>query len=366
VVPHDGANPMDVEMPQEVEEGDEELVDDEIITEGPDIVPFATEDLAVYPATADSTEKATATCIRLRMSQDAIEQMVDEGVFVGVDAEELIETLAKPDKGKEKRSPPKERTNDAGIRTEGAYKYALIYEMHCNLPLDGKGKKQPAYVYFAGPTEIIGIIRNPAWSGRRPIISAPIEKITGSFFGISKVDPVKYMQWNLIDFFNMGQDSAQYGLLPVILTDPLQNPNWAAMVMGMAAIWPVDPMKTKALEFPQLWKDSAAMCQMLQGLIRESMDVNDSMMGKAPAGRKNASQMAAMSADQQISITDHAEQYEETMLNPLLERIFELDQQFRTESLTVITKGEIGVRARLTQIEPKNFGERFNFWWSGT
>ena len=174
------------------------------------------------------------------------------------------------------------------------------------------------------------------------------------------------MQWNLIDFFNMGKDSAQYGLLPVILTDPLQNPNWAAMVMGMAAIWPVDPMKTKALEFPQLWKDSAAMCQMLQGLIRESMDVNDSMMGKAPAGRKNASQMAAMSADQQISITDHAEQYEETMLNPLLERIFEWDQQFRTESLTVITKGEIGVRARMTQIEPQQFGERYHFWWSGT
>ena len=102
VVPHDGANPMDVEMPQEVEEGDEELVDDEIITEGPDIVPFATEDLAVYPATADSTEKATATCIRLRMSQDALEQMVDEGVFVGVDAEELDRDSSQARQGQRK------------------------------------------------------------------------------------------------------------------------------------------------------------------------------------------------------------------------------------------------------------------------
>lgn len=135
---------------------------EEVIEEGPDIVPFATEDLAVYPPTCNSIEEATATCIRLRMSKEKLQQLVDEGVFVGVTAKELIDRIAKPSGGREKYVPQKKRTQDAGIRTEGTYKYALIYEVHTNLDL-GKGYKEPAYVYYAGPNEILGIIRNPFW-----------------------------------------------------------------------------------------------------------------------------------------------------------------------------------------------------------
>jgi hypothetical protein len=120
----------------------------EVTTEGPDIVSFATEDLAVYPPTCNDIEKATATAIRLRLTIDAVERFVDEGVFVGVEAKELIDNLAKPDGGREKYVPPKKRTGDAGIRTEGTFKYALIYEVHTNLDL-GNGK-EPCFVYFAG------------------------------------------------------------------------------------------------------------------------------------------------------------------------------------------------------------------------
>jgi len=89
-------------------------------------------------------------------------------------------------------------------------------------------------------------------------------------------------------------------------------------------------------------------------------------MGRAPAGRKNAQQIAALQQDQQVSITDHAEECEESVLNELVERMFELDQQFRTTELTVISKGEVGVRASMITIEPQQFGERYHFWWAGT
>lgn len=347
-------------------EFDHEVVEEQVTHECPEIVAFATEDLAVYPPTVDDIERSIASCIRLRLSLDACLEMQDDGIFIeDIDFKGLFDGR-EPDKSKEKVNPPKKRTGDAGIKTQGTNKYLLVYWVHTNLPLDGEGKRQAAYVYFYGENEIAGIIRNPLWSGKRPVISAPIEKQTGSFFGISEVEPVKYMQWNLNDFFNMGQDSAQYGLLPVIMTDPLQNPNWAAMVMGLAAVWPVDPMKTKALEFPQLWKDSAQICAMLQGLIRESMGVNDAMMGRSPPGRKNAQQIAAMMQEQASVISDHAERYEESILNPLIERIFELDQQFRTEELTVVNKGEAGARAAMMAIEPQQFDERWYFWWSGT
>ncbi|MEF9444394.1 hypothetical protein OWS73_21460 [Burkholderia sp. 1B3(2022)] len=336
----------------------------DITTEGPDIVQFATEDLAVYPPTCNDIEKATATAIRLRLTIDAVERFVDEGVFVGVEAKELIDNLAKPDGGREKYVPPKKRTGDAGIRTEGTFKYALIYEVHTNLDL-GNGK-EPCFVYFAGQDVILGIIRNPFWSGKRPIISAPIERITGSFFGISKIEPVKFLQWNLNDYWNMGQDSAQYSLLPITMVDPLSSPNYQSMVVGLAAVWLTDPNKTKFANFPALYKDAMMLCQGIKQEINESMDVNDAMLGKMPAGRKNQAQMAAQAQAQESNIIDNAKRYEEVILNPLVEWMFELDRQFRTEELTVEVLGEIGARANLQTIPPQAFGERYFFRWCGT
>lgn len=336
----------------------------EVTTEGPDVVPFATEDLAVYPPTCNDIEKATATAIRLRLTVDAVQQFIDEGVFVGVEAKELVDSLAKPDGGREKYVPPKKRTGDAGIRTEGTFKYALIYEVHTNLDL-GNGK-EPCFVYFAGQDVILGIIRNPFWSGKRPIISAPIERITGSFFGISKIEPVKFLQWNLNDYWNMGQDSAQYSLLPITMVDPLSNPNYQSMVVGLAAVWLTDPNKTKFANFPAIYKDAMMLCQGIKQEINESMDVNDAMLGKMPTGRKNQAQMAAMAQQQESNIIDNAKRYEEVVLNPLLEWMFELDRQFRTEELTVEVLGELGARANLQKIPPQAFGERYFFRWCGT
>ncbi|EMN5130222.1 hypothetical protein RVV79_003338 [Burkholderia contaminans] len=336
----------------------------EVTTEGPDVVQFATEDLAVYPPTCNDIEKATATAIRLRLTIDDVQRFVDEGVFVGVDAKELVDNLAKPGGGREKYVPPKKRTGDAGIRTEGTFKYALIYEVHTNLDL-GNGK-EPCFVYFAGQDVILGIIRNPFWSGKRPIISAPIERITGSFFGISKIEPVKFLQWNLNDYWNMGQDSAQYSLLPITMVDPLSNPNYQSMVVGLAAVWLTDPNKTKFANFPAIYKDAMMLCQGIKQEINESMDVNDAMLGKAPAGRKTQAQMAAQMQSQESNIIDNAKRYEEVILNPLIEWMFELDRQFRTEELTVEVLGEVGARANLQTIPPQTFGERYFFRWCGT
>lgn len=337
---------------------------EEVIEEGPDIVPFATEDLAVYPPTCNDIQKADATAIKLRLSMSAIERFVEEGVFVGHTAKAILDRMAQPSKGREKYVAPKKRTGDAGIRTEGTYKYALVYEAHTNLDL-GNGK-EPCFVYYAGPEEILGIIRNPFWCGKRPILSAPIERIQGSAFGISLIEPVKFLQWNLNDYWNMGQDSAQYALLPIVMTDPLSQPNYQSMVMGLAAVWLADPNKTKFSQFPAIYKDAVALCQAIKAEINEAMDVNDAMLGKMPAGRKNANQVSAMAQEAQTNIIDHAKRYEEQILNPLLEWMFELDRQFRTKELMVRVLGEVGARANMQEIPVQAFGNRFEFSWMGT
>ena len=356
----DGAEVELLDQDDEVEE----LVDDEVIEEGPVITDFATEDMIVIPPTVNNIEKADITAIKLRMSKAQVKRMVDDGIFVLPEDSEIGDWVASH-KGREKRVPEKKRTSEAGIKTEGTLKYALIYEAHMMLEFE-EGKKSLAYVYYSGENEVVGIIKAPQWGQKRPIISAPVERISGSFNGMSKIEAVKWLQWNLNDFFNMGQDSAMYSLLPIVMTDPEKNPNYAMMVFGLAAVWPVDPNSTHFQSFPQLWKDSIQMCQSIKAQIHESLDVNEMMMGRAPSGRKNNAAVGAQMQESSVSIVDHAERFEEEILNPLMERFFEYDSQFRDKELTTITMGEIGAEAMIKQIPVQQWGQRYFFQWTGT
>src|SRR6202030_4698566 len=105
-------------------------------------------------------------------------------------------------------------------------------------------------------SEIVGLIKNPLWSGKRPVLSAPVDRVQGSFFGKSKIEPVKFLQWNLCDFHNMGIDSAFYQMLPIFAADPANNPTWGAMVMGLAAVWPIAPGDLKKIDLGTSWKDA--------------------------------------------------------------------------------------------------------------
>lgn len=353
------------------------LDESDLVEEGPEIVDFATEDLAVVPPTVNDLEKATVTAIKLRMSKEKTKELVESGVFVmpeGMKLDsywEMLEKSSSPDGQLDRRVTPKARAYEAGVKTEGTYKYLLCFEAHAQLAFPdeenpGKKVKRLAYIYYGAPDKILGIVKAPQWGGKRPILSAPCERVAGSFWGVSKVEAVKFLQWNLNDFWNMGQDSAMYTLLPIYAADPLKNPNWASMVMGLAAVWPIAPSDIKPLTQPQLYKDSLMICDQIKRQIWESLDCNEMMMGRMPQGRKNNQLMQQMQQDQMVNIMDHAERYEETMLNPLVERLFEYERQFRTKSLTVITRGEIGVRAKMTDVEPQQFGERYTFQWAGT
>jgi hypothetical protein len=108
------------------------------------------------------------------------------------------------------------------------------------------------------------------------------------------------------------------------------------------------------------------ICDAIKRQIWESMDVNEMMMGKMPAGRKNNQLMGQMQQEQATNITDHADRYEEVMLTPLVEMLFEFDQQFRTDEVMIESRGEIGVKAAVETIPSQQWGERIFFRWVGT
>ena len=361
----DGEDASDLGLTDPTDE-EEATEDEDIVEQGPEIVDFATDDLVVIPPTCNDLQKAHAVGIRLRMSPEKVREMVDQGTFVLPEGTD-IEEFCKPDESLDRKNPYKRQSKEVGVKTQGTDKHAVIYMVYTKLPFDGKDEpRSSGIVFYRSAQEIVGIIRNPLWSGKVPVLSCPIERIRGSFFGKSKIEPVKYLQWNLNDFHNMGQDSAMYSLLPIWAVDPLKTPNWATMVMGLAAVWPVSPADVKPITSPQLWKDSAQLCDMLKRQIWESMEVNEMMMGRMPQGRKNNQLMGSMQQEQQTNITDSASRYEEEMLNPLCEMLFEYDQQFRDAEVMIEQRGEIGVKAKLEMIPVPQWGEKYFFRWQGT
>jgi hypothetical protein len=354
---------LDNVVDPEVEE--EEIVDDKVVEQGPTVTDFATEDMIVIPPTCNDIEKAAIVCQKLRLSKHQIEEMVKSGTFVLPDGADDVDEWMETKKTREDKNPEKARVSDAGIQTEGTNKFALIFEATARIDF-GDGKKSLAYIYFAGESEIIGLIKAPQWGQKRPQISAPVDRLAGSFHGQSPVEAVKWMQWSLNDTFNMGQDSAMYSNMPITMIDPEKNPNWATLVIGLASVWPVDPNTTKFAQFPPVWKEAVQNAQVLEQRIQQAMDVNPMMMGQMPAGRKNANAMGAQQQESSVPILDHAERFEEEILTPLLERMFEYDCQFRDEEITILTMGEIGVKAQMQKIPPNQWGNRYFFQWVGT
>jgi len=354
-------------VPLEVEDDTttiETATEEKLTTQMPDIVDFATEDLVVIPPTCNDINRADISCLKLRLSKAQVKHLVSDGLFILPNGSKVSDWV-KGKKVNEERNPAKDRTSDAGIKTSGTNEYVLIYWAQAYVEFE-KGKKSLADVYFAGEEELIGIVKAPQWGQKRSILSAPVERIAGSFNGVSRVEAVKSLQWALNDFWNMGQDSATYSMMPIVMTDPEKNPNYASMTLGLGAVWLTSPQATQFASFPQLWKDTAEKCDHIKSQINMALDVNEMMVGQMPKGRKNAPMVGAQQQESSVAVIDMAERFEEEILNPLMELIFEYDAQFRDEELSVVTMGEIGVKATVQSIPLMQWGERYFFQWTGT
>jgi len=327
----------------------------------PDVWVPATTDVAVLPPTVDCIEQAEIVAICHRFSKRKVKSYIERGIFVNVNADELA-------KGMESGDPPRSRgkkaLEDIGIKMDGTQKIATVYEAHTCMKLGGDS--EDAIIWYRGDGQVLGVVKNPNWAKRRPIIAQPVDKVNGVFWGKSRIEPVRFLQWTTNDIMNVGQDAAIYALNPIVMTDPQKNPQWQSMVLTMAAVWPVDPNATKILEFPKLWQDSLQIVAALKAQVRESMGISDYEMGQMPQGRKNNAQVGAVTESTQTGTNDEARDVENRILNPLLEFMFELDTQYRTAEKTIMVMGEVGIRARMERVEPRQFTEKYLFRWLGT
>ena len=339
-----------------VDSTDEEI----IIDEHPDIWVIADSDLCVLPSTVDDLRDAEIVSIVFRLSKEDIKRRIKDGFFLKAEANHL---LAGFEQDKQQPDPQKDRAMEAGIKSSKSQRHGMIFEVWTKLKISGE--ETPVVIHYGGRNSILAVYRNPYWCQLPPVLSAPPTKIAGSFFGAAKVTTVTGLQYQLNDMTNLGQDSAFYTLNPIVMTDPSRNPRVASMIVAPAAIWETSPNDTKFAEFPPLYQHSLTLSGVLINQIKESMDINDSILNRG-AGRKNTKQIAAESVEASMSISHIARTFETSIMDPLVERIYEYDQQFRKHDLVVTEMGELGEEARVEVIEPHQAYKRYYFKWVGT
>ncbi len=348
-------------------------VEQEEVSEGrPDVTVLDCRNLVLLPVTSTSMEEITESgvaAVQLWFSKAKIKKYIKLGIFTKEAGEKLLDNMETsvshplPNTGKTANSA-------AGVRTDGkGNKKARVFQVWTKLRIESKkgGERRMMVTHFGGADLVLGCKRNPNWNDRVPIIHQPVEPNPDSIWGCSQVDPVLSIQYQANDVVNQGFDSAQYALLPIVMTDPEKNPRAGSMVLAMASVWLTDPNSTKFAEFPALWKDAFALVGACKEQIFQSLGVNPAMMPHGHGAKKPS--QAEVAQEQQVALESSADNttlIQEGVFSKVAEWFYDFDYQFRTEAITVKKYGQFGLQATMDQVEPFQTRERYEFRWWGT
>lgn len=346
-------------------------VEEEITDAWPAVEVLADGDVLVLPETSDSVEEAIAnggsvTVIR-RWTKAKIEQMARDGHIRKDACELLLSTMA--DYNSESREAQKKKHLEAaGVQIVNGSKFALVYQTWSMVRV--RGKRRLCLSFYGGEQNLLGCKRNPLWSDKVPVLSVPVDKIAGSFKGISKIRHCADMQYFANDAINEAADSAQYSLLPIVMTDPEKNPRVGSMIMSLAAIWETSPKDTQFAQFPELWKDGFQMVAAAKAEVAQTLSVSPAAItsGGSQASAKARPNQAEIAQEQQVDIlttADSVTTVEQGLLTPLLELFVEMDHQYREKDIMVKQYGRMGLEASMETVQPLQMGTRYQYKWFG-
>jgi len=350
-------------------EGFDDIKEETIIHEYPKVEVIPDADLLVLPSSAESIEEAIeeggSVTIQRRWSKAKIRSLIREGEIDQEEGEALIKAMSEREKDQipDKKS---KSVDAAGIKYSGKKSTAHVYETWMKLKIDGD--RRIVRIYYGGPDHVLSVKRNPYWCDKVPILSAPVDKVEGSFKGVSKIKPVETFQYAANDAVNEGMDAAAYALLPIIMTDPLKNPKIGSMVLNVAAVWETNPKDTQFAQFPPLWKDAFQIVASAKDQVFQTLGVNPAMMPQqvmAPGKKPNQAQIANEQMVDILTTADSVTVLEGEILSPLMQWFLWLDHQFRDETMTVRAFGRLGVQAEMERIEPVQMDRRFEVRWYG-
>src|SRR5208282_1868370 len=350
------------------DENSEDIQEEELVEGRPVVKVVADSDLLVLPPTADSLEEAlrdggsvTTIC---RWSEAHVKEMIELGEIDKEAGESILEELMTDDKLRQRQDKSKAMVDAAGIKTGARGNYALVYRSWLMLTIEGE--RRLCLAYYGGEHHILSCKRNPYWSDRIDIISAPVDKVDGSFKGRSKLAfGVADLQYHANDVCNQGADSASYALSPIVMTDPEKNPGDLILMLG--AVWKTSPNDTQFAKFPPLWQDALTLIEADQQAIFQALSVNPAQITQGMGTKKKTNQ-AEISNEQQVDIlttSDAVTVMEDEIYTPIVMFMLELDHQYRDKEMRVREYGETGMLSNMVEVPLIQMDKMYSFRWFG-
>lgn len=345
----------------------DDVEEDVVVSQHPTVRVLLDNDVCVLPATLEDieTEPGAVVAVRHYFSEEGLRAAARDGLFANkMKAQEAIKKCQSYDPTNT-RNTRVQNLESAGVRMKAEQKEYVVFEIWSRMKV--KDKLRWVRSFHGGENLILGAQINPNWNDRCPVLSRARNPLTGSFWGKSPVDAVEQLQYMANDWVNMAQDSGQYSLLPIVMTDPEKNPNYASMIMSLAAVWQTNPNDTKFVEFPQLWKDALQFVENAKSQIMQAFGLNPALLSIGLTPRSNT--QAAIAQEQMVAMmnmTDEVLTLEDAIFSPLLQFFFELDQQFRDDDIAVPIYGAEGIAAMREKVPPFAWDDRFEFKWRGS
>jgi hypothetical protein len=359
-------SPLVIAGVEHPELGDITTIEEDVFDDAhPEVEVVSDADLLILPQTCDTIQQAlkaggSVTLIR-RYSKDTLEQMIEAEELDEASCENLLAELTGSGAG-QRVNTAKKLADQAGIRAEG--KHAVVYRTWTMLEVDGE--RRLVLAYYGGDDQVMGCKLCPYWCDKPDVITVPVKKMPNVAKGIAPVEPCADMQYLANDMLNEGMDSATYGLLPVVMTDPEKNPRVGSMVMDLMAVWETNPNDTKIVALPDLYKQAFDIVAGAERYINQTLAVTPAMIPQS-TGKPKRNQ-AEINMEQQVDIlmtSDAVTTVEHGIFNPLIERFAEYDMQYRDTETTVRSFGELGVKAEMVSVPPIQIGARWQFKWWG-
>lgn len=328
-------------------------------------------DVLVLPHNSSSVggalENGGTVAIIRRWSKGRLERAIDDEEIDETEGERLLEEFSSTTEPPGQQSAGKKHISAAGITSGEGGKTLIFYEIWKKVKVDGVRRLVRAYYAGGDEARVFSLRLNPYWCDKCPLLSAPQKKITSVFKGVSEVKAVADLQYAANDTMNEALDSADYALMPIIMTDPSKNPRVGSMVLNLAAIWETNPNDTKFAQFPSLWKDGLTIVGGIKNEIFQILSVSPAMLPQQTGGKSKRNQ-AEIAMEQQIDVMSTADvctNCEDEILTPLLRWFVDLDYQYRDKKLTVRQYGNMGRRAGMEEIPVLQNTRRFEFRWWG-
>jgi hypothetical protein len=356
--------PIEIDGVPDYDQTYRDIEEDEVEDAHPSVEVIPAYDLAVYPVTVASIEEAEFVAIQRRYTKAKVKQLQRDGLFDDDEVEMLLKEWTEGESPNYHEDVEKKKIKATGIDRRG--NFLICYEVWKKFEVEDDEWRWCRLFMRGFDKPLLGFAVNPNWNDRCPVLSMPRTKIANSFWGKSPVDAVEQLQYSANDAANMAWDSAQYSLLPIVMTDPEKNPNKSTMMLGLAAVWMTNPRDTQILSFPQLWKEALQIITANKSQIMESFGLNPAMMAQGVSAKKPS--QAQVAQEQMVAIENTANEVitlEEAIFSPLLQRFFEADQQFRRGPLNVKIYGQLGVAAQMLEIPTFAWDDRYEFRWRG-